>query len=513
MTKATVHGAGPLRGDRNVGHYPNLISLFLSGVQKRGDDDFLVSKSSGEWQSISWNACRTQVAALAGALRRMGLEPGDRVMLLSENRPEWCIADLAIMAAGLVTVPAYTTNLPDDHRHIMENSEARCAIVSGDKLTKNLLPAIQSAGCVEHLITIEPCRLAQTGQFDLHAWNDLIEPQAGDIEALEKAAETLARKDMACIIYTSGTGGTPRGVMTSHGAILHNAEGAGDILLNDFAASNERFLSFLPLSHAYEHTGGQYLPIAMGAEIYYSEGLDKLAANIEETSPTVMVVVPRLFEVLRARIIKGIVKQGGLAPKLLREALALGKRAQEGKPHLTDPLRKLVLDRLFLSKIRARFGGRMKAMVSGGAPLNPEIGRFFSALGLMVLQGYGQTEAGPVISCNRPRAGVRMETVGPPLKNTQVRIADDGEILVQGELVMLGYWRNLPDTRRTLKDDWLHTGDIGHLDDAGRIVITDRKKDIIVNDKGDNVAPQRVEGRLTLEPEIAQAMVYGDKRP
>ena len=301
--------------------------------------------------------------------------------------------------------------------------------------------------------------------------------------------------------------------MQHHGAILANVEGAATILVEDFGVEDEVFLSFLPLSHAYEHTGGQYLPIGIGAQIYYAEGLEKLASNIEETRPTIMVVVPRLFEVLRTRIMKQVEKQGRLANYLMGRALAIGARKAEGRKRLADAPMNLLLDAALRPKIRARFGGRMKAMVSGGAPLNPEVGVFFDAMGLTMLQGYGQTEAGPVISCNRPRAGLKMDTVGPPMKGVEVKIADDGEILVRGELVMHGYWQNPAETARTLVDGWLHTGDIGHIDDRGRIKITDRKKDMIVNDKGDNVSPQKIEGMLTLQPEIAQAMVSGDKRP
>jgi long-chain acyl-CoA synthetase len=303
--------------------------------------------------------------------------------------------------------------------------------------------------------------------------------------------------------------------MQHHGAILCNVEGAIDIIAGDFGwTEDEAFLSFLPLSHAYEHSGGQFFPIGLGAQIYYAESLEKLAANIAEVRPTIMVVVPRLFEVLRTRVSKTVAGQGRLAGFLLEQALAQGERAaRKGRLPLWEAPLDFLLERTIRRKIKARFGGRLKALVSGGAPLNPDVGRFFNALGLTLLQGYGQTEAGPVVSCNRPSAGLRMDTVGPPLRNVDLRIADDGEILVRGELVMKGYWRNETETARVLRDGWLHTGDIGELDEAGRLRITDRKKDIIVNDKGDNVAPQRVEGMLTLQPEIIQAMVHGDRRP
>jgi long-chain acyl-CoA synthetase len=273
------------------------------------------------------------------------------------------------------------------------------------------------------------------------------------------------------------------------------------------------FLSFLPASHAYEHTGGQMFPIALGAQIYYAESLEKLASNIEEVQPTIMVVVPRLFEMLRTRIMKSVEGQGGLSKYLMSRALKIGGDKAAGKLRPWDIPMDGLLSLTLRKKVRAKIGKRQKAWVSGGAPLNPEVGLFFESLGITFLQGYGQTETGPVLACNRPSAGIRLDTVGPPVKNTEVRIAEDGEIMVRGELVMHGYWRNPEETGRVLKDGWLATGDVGHFDEKGRIKITDRKKDILVNDKGDNVSPQRVEGMLTLQPEIAQAMVYGDRRP
>ncbi|QHL89824.1 AMP-binding protein [Sphingomonas changnyeongensis] len=499
---------------RQFEQFPNLVTMFFTRAEERGDAPFLWARRGGTWQSISWADAARRVTALAQALERMGLKPGDRVMLVSENRPEWCIADLAIMAAGCVTVPTYTTNTERDHQHILDNSGAAAVIVSSDKLARSLLPAVLRSDTARHVISIEPLRPAQAGAQEFHLWDALIAAETPDVAGrAARVAATMARGDTACIIYTSGTGGAPRGVCQHHGAILLNVEGCIDIISEDFGWGDEVFLSFLPLSHAYEHSGGQFLPIGLGGQIYYAESLEKLAANIEEVRPTIMVVVPRLFEVLRQRIVKNIDKQGGLAPQLLRRALALGAKDLAGGIPIWDRPMDLLLGRLFRPKVQAKFGGRIKALVSGGAPLNPEIGVFFHALGITLLQGYGQTESGPVISCNRPKAGLAMHTVGPPLTKVEVRIAEDGEILCRGELVMHGYWRNEAETARVLKDGWLHTGDIGHFDSAGRIVITDRKKDLIVNDKGDNVSPQKVEGMLTLQPEILQAMVYGDRRP
>ena len=493
----------------------NLVELFLSRADAKGEATFLGVKRGGEWQVQSWREVARQVCLLAENLRKLGLEDGDRVALVSENRPEWCIADLAIMAAGCITVPAYTTNTERDHLHILDNSGARAVIVSNGKLAQPLVPALMRSGMAEHVITMDAIEQSQTGHLDWHGWHEML---AGDAQAARKAVDAriagIGRADTACIIYTSGTGGAPRGVLQHHGAILCNIEGAADILAGDFGLDDdERFLSFLPLSHAYEHTGGQFLPIGVGAEIFYAEGLEKLAGNIEETRPTIMVVVPRLFEVLRTRIMKQVQKQGGAPLKLMEQALALGERKAEGRYRFGDKTIDFVLGRLLRPKIRQKFGGRIKAMVSGGAPLNPDVGLFFQSMGLTMLQGYGQTESGPVISCNRPSAGIAMDTVGPPMRGVEIRIAEDGEILCRGELVMHGYWQNKAETERTLVDGWLHTGDIGHIDAKGRIRITDRKKDMIVNDKGDNVAPQKIEGMLTLQPEIAQAMVAGDRRP
>jgi long-chain acyl-CoA synthetase len=493
-------------------HFPNLVSMFFTRAAEKGDAPFLWAKKGGEWRPISWRETAEQVAALAQALRKIGLRRGDLVMLVSENRPEWCIADLAIMAAGCVTVPAYTTNTERDHQHILDDSGARAVIVSTHKLARTLLPAAQRTSGCEHVISIEPLPGGQMSNIQHHDWSTLIAGETPDVAACAAGAD-FGRGDLACLIYTSGTGGAPRGVMQHHGAILHNVEGCTDVIATDFGWDDEVFLSFLPLSHAYEHTGGQMFPIGLGAQIYYSEGIEKLASNIEETRPTIMVVVPRLFEVLRQRILKQVEKQGKLTQYLMKRALEIGARKYAGALPVWDRPMDLLLDATLRPKIGARFGGRIKAMVSGGAPLNPEVGIFFHSLGLTFLQGYGQTEAAPVISCNRPRAGIKLDTVGPLLKNTEVKIAEDGEILVRGELVMKGYWRNPGLTERTVVGGWLHTGDVGHLDAKGRIVITDRKKDLIVLDKGDNVAPQRVEGMLTLQHEIAQAMVSGDRRP
>jgi long-chain acyl-CoA synthetase len=494
-------------------HFPNLVTMFFQRAVENGNKPFLWYKSGGSWQSISWAEAARQVASVAASFKDMGLKPGDRVMLVSENRPEWCIADLAIMAAGCVTVPTYTSNGERDHQHIMEDSGASAVIVSTPKLAAAIMPAAIRATRTKHLIGIEELRVGQATGVKIQSWTAMANRADADVAACAVHAATFRREDLACIIYTSGTGGSPRGVRQHHGAILCNVEGAVEIIDEDFGWEDEVFLSFLPLSHAYEHTGGQFLPIGLGGQIYYAEGLEKLMSNMAEARPTIMVVVPRLFEVIRARILKAFEKESKIKQGLLRRALNLGAKDLKGGIPFWDRPMNLLIEKTLRPVVQQRFGGRMKALISGGAPLNPDIGVFFHGLGLNLLQGYGQTEAAPVVSCNRPAAGLRMDTVGRPMKGVEVKIADDGEILVRGELVMHGYWNNEAETARVLKDGWLHTGDIGEFDKKGRIKITDRKKDIIVNDKGENIAPQKIEGMLTLQPEIIQAMVSGDQRP
>ncbi len=498
-----------------IDRWSNLVEMFLDQADALGAKPFLSRKTDGDWRAISWSDAADHVASMSQALLALGIKRGDRVAIVSENRPEWCLADLAIMAAGAISVPAYTTNTEADHAHILTNSGAKAVFVSTAKLATNLLPAVAASPHCRTVIAIDPLKDTQRGEIMVHHWDNLIALHTPDRAAV-RARATAQRSDLACLIYTSGTGGAPRGVRQHHGAILRNIAGAIAVVEEDFPPTpgGEIFLSFLPLSHAYEHTAGQYMPIGMGGQIFYAESLEKLAANIEEVGPSIMVVVPRLFEVLRARIAKAIEKQGGAAIIMLNQALKLGrKKMREGHLSLLDRPLDALLERTIRKTIKAKFGGRLKALVSGGAPLNPEVGNFFASIGIVLLQGYGQTESGPIVSCNRPRNRIKMHTVGPPLDGVEVRIAADGEICVRGELVMDGYWMNDAESHRVLQDGWLLTGDIGHIDRDGHIVITDRKKDIIVTDKGDNVAPQRVEGMLTLQDEISQAMVYGDKRP
>jgi long-chain acyl-CoA synthetase len=493
--------------------WQSLPAMFLEQAAARADRDFLWIKRDGAYQPTTWGAAAQTVKDLSRGLRALALEPGERVVLLSESRPEWLIADVAIMAAGGVTVPAYTTNTVADNNHVLTDSGARGAIVSTRALAQRLLPAALEAPDCKWVISIEELDPGQSGPTAFHSWAGVVERGAAQPDDVAEVVARATRRDTACFIYTSGTGGVPKGVILSHGAILCNCMGAYH-LLEQLGLGGDVFLSFLPLSHSYEHTAGQFFPISIGAEIYYATGVEQLLTNLAEARPTIMTAVPRLYESMYQRIRRGVEKQGGLKARLFDLALELGRK-RYADPASLNPWERLldrVTDRLVRDKMRARFGGRLKAMVSGGAALNPDIGIFFDALGLCVLQGYGQTETAPVISANPP-GRIKMHTVGPPLRGVEVKIAEDGEILVRGELLMDGYWRNEDATAEALQDGWLHTGDIGDIDDDGFLRITDRKKDIIVLSGGDNVSPARIEGFLSLEAEIYQAMVLGDKRP
>jgi long-chain acyl-CoA synthetase len=490
-----------------------LTDILFAQAQRLVDKPFLHGRIEGGgnggddgWTTITWTEAADQVLRLAGSLGRLGIKPGDRVVLVSENRPQWLIADYAIMAAGAITVPGYATNTEEDHHHLLSDSGAAVAIVSTNDLAKKLMPAAARTTNCRHIVAMEPLTLDQALDFEIHQWNELVQGEP----ALPHQG---ARTDTACIIYTSGTGGAPKGVMLSHGALLSNCESIGHLFRN-IDLSNEVFLSFLPLSHSYEHTAGQIFPVSIGAQIYYAKGTDTIAQDMADTRPTFMTAVPRLYELFQSRVMQGLRQASPFKRALFERTLALGRKRYETPASVTlwERLQNIVLDRLVRTKVQERFGGRLRYMISGGAPLNPEVGTFFLALGLNILQGYGQTESAPVVSCNLPKK-VKIDSVGPPMDKVQCRIAEDGEILVKGELVMQGYWQQPDATAETIRDGWLHTGDIGAFDDDGYLRITDRKKDIIVNSGGDNISPQRVEGFLTLEPEIAQAMVFGDKRP
>ena len=495
----------------NFDNFNSVVSLFNQQCKELKDSPYLWRKVEGKFLSLSWLEVQKKVNALAKGLISLGILKGDRVVILSENRPEWQIADLAIMSIGGITVPAYTTSTTSDYKHIINHSEARCIIVSSNDLALKAIPATLNSKC-KNVILIDEDKKKFDEPLYFTNWNDLIEQNNNSTNDndLEENIKLQKRTDTACIIYTSGTGGSPKGVMLSHGAMLTNCTGAQELLKNLISDLNEiRFLSWLPLSHSYEHTL-QFYEMGIGAQIYYAEGIDKLLVNMSEVKPHFMTAVPRFYDSLHTRISQGLKKQGKLSQLFFSTTLKLGKKKYNNQKMTSmEKVLNGIMDKIVRKKVNKRFGGSLRALVSGGAALNYEVGLYLTALGLPLLQGYGQTETAPVVSANPPER-IKLDTVGTIFKGTEVKIAEDGEILVRGENIMNGYWNDPKATSSTIVDGWVHTGDIGEFDEDNYLKITDRKKDIIVNAGGDNISPSRVEEKLNIEPEISQSMVYGD---
>ena len=473
--------------------FSNLNSLFLKWL-KTEKDDFL-----------TWSQVEIRVRVLSEYLKN-NISKGDRCVLLSENRPEWLIADISIMNAGGITVPLFTTYSEQDYEYIMKDCKPKICIVSNDIQFKKLEKFISS----------------EIKVLSIENFNKKIESVNNILERYFKEESTqsqkfvyynreIKRKDPACIIYTSGTTGNPKGVMLSHGGILSNCEGAQEILETLVEKDNPVFLTWLPLSHSYEHTV-QYVQILLGAKVFYAENLEKLLLNISIAKPTIMTAVPRFYQNLYNKISLNFSKQKGLKKKLINNTIFLGtKILNKEKLDLKEKIINFLCEKLVRKKIKIQFGGKLKAFVSGGGALDQKIGEFLNSIGLPTLQGYGLTETSPVVSCNIP-GKIKIETVGPPFKTNKVKIAEDGEILVKGENVMLGYWNMEKETNEIIKNGWLHTGDIGEITKDGNLKITDRKKEIIVNLGGDNISPSKIENLLGLSEKIRQSFVYGDKK-
>ncbi len=480
--------------------WPNLASMMFALARGWADKPMLRDYRDGAWTGITWGQFGRKAASCARNLRAAGVSAGDRVVLCMENRSEFPIAETALMAIRAVPVPSYTTNTVEDHAHLLRDSGARAAIVSTPALADRVRAAAAKVNGLDLLVVIED---PDSG------WPHIVgDQQPQDDIAAE--ASTIPPTALACLIYTSGTGGSPRGVMLPHRCVLSNCSGAFE-LVRPLRLKDETYLSYLPLSHAYEHTVGQFFLLSLGTEVVYARGVEYLAADMLSVRPTILTAVPRVLEVIRARVLTQVAREKPFKQRLFQMATTIGLKRVDKQPlsmmeRALDP----ILDRVVRAKVRARFGGRLVAAMSGGARLDPEVGRFFLSLGMCIMQGYGQTEAGPVISANPPDA-IRIDTVGTALRGVDLQIAEDGEILVRGGLVMDGYWNRRRETEAVIRDGWLHTGDIGELDD-GYLRITDRKKDMIVLSGGENVSPAKIEGMLMAETEIAQAVITGEGR-
>jgi len=494
----------------------SLVELFFKKLEEKSFKErkelFLISLKNENFQdtlsgpyTYSWGNIETKINVLSNYLRKI-ISKGDRCILLSENRPEWLISDIAIMNAGGVTVPLFTTYSKNDYKYILKDSEPKVCIVSNSEQYKKIKDYIK-----ENTIIISIDEFDEKLDFFERIFLEAKTNLKTLVESEASYNKDLRRNDLACLIYTSGTTGNPKGVMLSHGGILSNCEGAQEIL--DSLVKNEKpvFLTWLPLSHSYEHTV-QYVQILLEAKIYYAESLEKLLANMAIAKPTIMTAVPRFYQNLFSKISMNFLKQKGFKKKLIENTIILGtKILNKERLNFKEKIINFLCEKLVRKKIKNQFGGKLKAFVSGGGALDQKIGEFLNAIGLPTLQGYGLTETSPVVSCNIP-GKIKIETVGPPFKTNEVKIADDGEILVRGENVMLGYWNMKKETNDIIKEGWLHTGDIGEITKDGNLKITDRKKEIIVNLGGDNISPSKIENLLCLNEKIKQSFVYGDKK-
>ena len=448
--------------------------------------------------TYNWEDTTQRIYKLTAKIKSL-IKQGDRCLILSENRPYWLMTDIAIMNAGGISVPIFTTYSSHDYEYILNDCKPTLIFVSNQDQFNKIKKFIKSD--VKKIISFE--------KIDT---DSLLIQKILDEDISEKIINKDLKRNMpACIIYTSGTSGNPKGVVLSHGGILSNCEGAVELLETLINKKEPVFLTWLPLSHSYEHTV-QFIQIIVGAKVFYAESLEKLISNMGIAKPTIMTAVPRFYQNLYTKINMNFEKQSGIKKYLIYKTLILGKKIlKKERLNFIEEITNFLCEKLVRKKIRAQFGGSLQAFVSGGGALDHNIGEFLNAAGLPTLQGYGLTEASPVVSCNLPDL-VKVETVGPPFRTNKVKIAEDGEILIKGENVMLGYWNLKEETEKVIKDGWLHTGDIGELDNNNYLKITDRKKDIIVNLGGDNISPSKIENILCLNENIKQSFVYGDKK-
>ncbi len=482
----------------------NLVELFFINYKKQKKDNVLLTSLKDTNNCFTWEKTFHSIKKLSSEIKKYA-NKGDRCLLISENRPEWFITDLSVMLSECITVPAYTTYAEKDYEYIIENCNPKLIFVSNQEQFNKVKDIIKKKIFIAKIFSFEELDISENEYLNINKLFSNLDYQDLNVPDL-----SIKRNDPACIIYTSGTQGNPKGVILSHGGILNNCDGALDIL-KPLLTDQTRFLTWLPLSHSYEHTV-QFVQISVGAKIFYAESIEKLIKNMNDCKPQLMTAVPRFYQNLFQKINVSFNKAVGLKKKLILKMLELGtKKINKQSLTILEKLIDNILEKIVRKKIKSQFGGELKTFVSGGGALDKEVGIFLNAIGLPTLQGYGLTETSPVVSCN-PIDDIRVETVGPPFNGNEVKIASDGEILVKGENVMLGYWNNEEETNKVLKDGWLHTGDIGIFEN-GYLKITDRKKDILITPGGDNISPVKIENELSNSKFIDQSIVYGDNKP
>ena len=492
-----------------------LPSLFFKNTSIYQNKTLFGFKDGKSWKSISWNKSSEFVQNIALGLHEIGVKKSDKITLIAENSYKWCVVDLSIMSLGAITVPGYITSNEEEIFYLLSHSDTSFVFVNSTLLPVilKILPKLKKIKYVINIDDNSKDDLKQNPQ--LYNYNQLLE-MGNKSNLHDKFLETFVNKinqdDVVSLIYTSGTSSNQKAVMLTNKSTISNLLGAYE-LVKDIDIKEHRFLSIIPLSHAYEHTAGFLLPVYIGAEIYFNDNRDKIVNDLQSVRPTLMIAVPRLYEVLFKKINNQLLTQNKLAQKLFFKTIELGtKDFQCSKLTFFEKITNNLLDLIIRKKIKKKFGGQLQAFISGGAALNNQVGLFFQSLGINILQGYGQTECSPLISCN-PMNSIKIDTVGPVIKGFEVKISEQKEILVKGNSVMKGYWKDQKSTNKVIVNGWLHTGDLGELDKDNYIKITGRINEMIVSSGGDNIAPVPIENLLLAYDEIEQVMVYGHNRP
>jgi len=488
----------------------NLNEIFESQKDKLRDKSLFWHKENGNWVSISWNEAGRQINILSEFLKTIEINKGDRVSIISKNSPFWCIADLAIMKIGAITVPAYTTSNENELLYLLNHSESKLALLDEEaylkikKIKKKLI-------FTKKFILLENLKSTENKSFFIYH-KDILNKKIITNSQETNIDYKISKDDTACIIYTSGTSANPKGVMLSHNSIKSNIEGA-KIYLDDIKIDNHKFLSILPLSHAYERTGGFLLPIYIGGEIFFSNNRDQLLNDLQFVNPTLMVAVPRLYDVLLKKISNSIKSKNKIIKYLFEKNLILGNKKYKNESlNVKDKFLDFIIDLTIRKKIKKIFGKNLMAFVSGGAALKQNAAIFFFSMGIKILQGYGQTEYSPIISIT-PFNNIKLDKVGKAIHLTEIKLSKDKEILVRGKSLMQGYWKDKKSTDKTIINGWLHTGDLGLFDDENYLKILGRKNEMIVNSGGENIAPAPLEDLFLSYDEIDQIMIYGHEKP
>ena len=494
----------------------NLPQIFFKNSELYENKTLFGFKINSTWEHLSWKNTKDLVLNISSALYEIGVKKNDKISIIADNSYKWCAVDLATISLGAITVPGYTTSNEEEISYLLSHSETSIVFVNGKLLSLiiKILPSLNKIKCV---ICIDNTNTSKFKKFNIgfYTFNELLTlGSKSNVKSkiIEGFVSKIDENDVVSIIYTSGTSNKPKGVMLTHKSIISNIVGANE-LVSEIKIKDHKFLSIIPLSHAYEHTAGFFLPIYIGAEIYFNENRDQIVNDLLSVKPTLMTAVPRLYEVLYKKINNQLLTKSKFSQKLFEKTIIFGtKKYKKIKLSFLEEVQNIILDKLVRKNFQKKFGGNLQAFISGGAALNEQVGLFFQSLGINILQGYGQTECSPLISCN-PISKIKIDTVGVVIKGLQVKISNENEILVKGSSLMKGYWKDKKNTDKVLVNGWLHTGDLGSIDNDGYLKISGRVNEMIVNSGGENIAPVPIENLLLSYDEIEQVMIYGHNRP